>query len=86
MSVRPELQRKGIGRALIEHGLAKLRGFGANGCVLVGDPDFYTRFGFANAPRLALEGVPQEFFLSLPLSASSARGNVKFHAAFDAKG
>ena len=86
VSVRPELQRKGIGRALIERGLARLRELGANGCVLVGDPAFYTRFGFANAPELVLDGVPQEFFLSLPLSASSARGNVKFHAAFDAKG
>lgn len=85
VSVRPELQRKGIGRTLIERGLARLRELGANGCVLVGDPAFYTRFGFANAPELVLDGVPQEFFLSLPLSASSARGNVKFHAAFDAK-
>lgn len=85
VSVVPELQGKGIGRALIEHGLAKLRELGAKGCVLVGDPAFYTRFGFANTPKLVLDGVPQEFFLSLPLGDSSAQGKVKFHAAFDAK-
>jgi len=86
LSVRPNLQGQGIGRALMESGLAELRGLGANGCVLVGDPAFYTRFGFANTPMLVLEGVPQEFFMSLSLGASPARGKVKFHAAFEAQG
>ena len=86
VSVLPELQRKGIGRALIEHGLAKVRECGGTGCVLVGDPAYYTRFGFANTPSLVLDGVPQEFFLSLSLGDSSARGQVTFHPAFDAKG
>jgi putative acetyltransferase len=86
ISVEPDLQRRGIGRALMERGLAELRKIGANGCVLVGDPAFYIRFGFANNPALVLEGVPQEFFLSLSLGSSSAHGNVQFHPAFQAKG
>ena len=86
ISVEPERQRRGIGRALIERGLAELRKMGANGCVLVGDPAFYTRFGFANNPALVLADIPQEFFLSLSLGASSARGDVKFHPAFEATG
>ena len=86
ISVEPDLQRRGIGRALMERGLAELRKIGANGCVLVGDPAFYIRFGFANDPSLVLEGVPQEFFLSLSLGNSSAHGNVQFHPAFQAKG
>lgn len=86
ISVEPEWQRRGIGRALMERGLAELRKIGANGCVLVGDPAFYTRFGFANNPALILEGVPQEYVLSLSLGTSSARGNVQFHSAFKAKG
>lgn len=53
---------------------------------LSGDPAFYARFGFANNPALVLEGVPQEFFLSLSLSNSSAHGNVQFHTAFQATG
>jgi putative acetyltransferase len=86
ISVEPDLQRRGIGRALMEKGLAELRKIGANGCVLVGDPAFYIRFGFANNPALVLEGVPQEFFLSLSLGTSTAHGNVQFHPAFQAKG
>ena len=86
ISVEPDLQRRGIGRALMQRGLAELRKIGAYGCVLVGDPAFYTRFGFANNPALVLEGVPQEFFLSLSFGASSAHGNVQFHPAFQATG
>jgi putative acetyltransferase len=85
ISVEPDSQRCGIGRALMERGLAELRRIGANGCVLVGDPAFYIRFGFANNPAIVLEGVPQEFFLSLPLGASSPHGYVNFHPAFQAK-
>lgn len=86
ISVEPDLQRRGIGRALMEKSLAELRKIGANGCVLVGDPAFYIRFGFVNNSALVLEGVPQEFFLSLSLGTSSARGNVQFHPAFHATG
>lgn len=84
ISVEPEWQVRGIGRALMERGLAELRRIGANGCVLVGDPAFYTRFGFANNPALVLEGVPPEYFLALPLGTASAHGNVRFHPAFQA--
>lgn len=86
ISVEPDWQGRGIGRALMERGLAELRKIGANGCVLVGDPAFYARFGFANNPALALAGVPAEFFLCLALGTASAHGNVEFHPAFQAEG
>lgn len=85
ISVEPELQRQGIGRALMESGLAALRDIGAHGCVLVGDPAFYTRLGFENNPELTVDGVPNEFVLSMALGASSARGSVQFHPAFHAE-
>ena len=84
--VRDDWQRRGIGRALMERGLAELRMIGAKGCVLVGDPAFYTRFGFADNPALVLEGVPQEYVLSLSFGTASTHGNVEFHSAFQAKG
>lgn len=46
VSVWPHLQRRGIGRALIEYGLAELKRKDAFGCVLIGDPAYYSRFGF----------------------------------------
>jgi predicted N-acetyltransferase YhbS len=41
VAVRPELQRKGIGSALINAGLERLRKLGSHGCVLLGAPEFY---------------------------------------------
>lgn len=85
VSVRPSFQKRGIGRSLIEHGLSLLRERGAAGCVLVGEPSFYSRFGFANHPGLLLPDVPQEFFLALPFGSASPQGEVTFHAAFSAE-
>ncbi len=82
VSVLPELQRRGIGSALINEGLSALRAMGARGCALVGDPGYYVRFGFRNAPGLVYEGVPQQYFLVLPFGGEVPRGIVVFHDAF----
>lgn len=82
VSVLPEIQRRGIGSALINEGLSALRALGARGCALVGDPGYYVRFGFRNAPGLVYEGVPQQYFLVLPLGGEVPRGVVVFHDAF----
>jgi len=84
VSVLPELQRQGIGKALINEGLTRLESSGANGCVLVGDPRYYIRFGFKNIPGLIYEGIPQEVFLALPFDYFTARGTVTFHPGFSA--
>jgi putative acetyltransferase len=86
LSVAPGRQRRGIGGALVREGLERLRALGAQGCVLVGEPAYYGRFGFANDPALLLEGVPAEYFLALRLGATPAGGAVVFHAAFAATG
>ena len=85
VAVRSEFQGQGIGRALIEHGLAALQKLDAQGCVLLGNPMFYGRFGFRNNTELVLEGVPQEYFLALTFSGESARGQVTYHEAFNAR-
>ena len=84
VSVLPEFQRRGIGKALIEEGLSRLQDLGARGCCLVGYPDYYRRFGFENVSGLVHEGVPQEFFLALPFDGHIPRGTVTFHEAFKA--
>ncbi|MCB2154850.1 N-acetyltransferase [bacterium] len=82
VSVLPELQQQGIGKALIKEGLARLKGIGARGCCLVGHPEYYKKFGFANSSDLHLEGVPPEVFFALSLDGSTPRGSVCFHEAF----
>jgi putative acetyltransferase len=86
VSVLPELQRQGIGKALIHTGLSSLKALGAKGCVLAGDPGYYERFGFRSLLDLAVEGVPQQYFLALPFNESKASGTVVFHKAFNANG
>lgn len=46
VAVHPSHQRSGIGGRLIERGLAAANGSGTAIVFLVGDPDYYGRFGF----------------------------------------
>ncbi len=82
VAVRPDFQGQGIGRALIEAGLGALRSKGAHGCVLVGDPAFYTRFGFEPLPGVACAGVPDENVLCLRITGPMPLGEVSHHPAF----
>jgi len=86
VSVLPEHQRKGIGKALVEEGLSRLRNLNARGCCLVGHPEYYRKFGFKNIPGLAYEGVPPEVFFALSFDGSVPQGTVSFHDAFQADG
>ena len=84
VSVLPEYQNGGIGHALITEGLSRLKDLGARGCALVGEPDYYARFGFRNRAALEHEGVPPEVFLALPFDGRVPRGRVTFDPAFHA--
>jgi putative acetyltransferase len=84
VSVLPEFQKQGIGKSLIHEGLSLLKALEAKGCVLVGEPKYYERFGFRNFPHLILDGVPQEYFLALPFDNNKAQGAVVFHQGFSA--
>jgi putative acetyltransferase len=86
VSVQPERQRRGIGTSLVEEGLAALRALGARGCVLVGEPAFYRRFGFRTYPGLTVDGVPPGYVLALPFADAPADGRVAFHPGFAATG
>ncbi len=86
VSVLPEYQRQGIGKALIEEGLSRLKRLNAQGVCLVGHPEYYRKFGFRNVPELVLEGVPQEVFFALSFDGNIPRGTVTFHEAFKADG
>jgi putative acetyltransferase len=82
VAVLPRLQRRGIGSRLVEAGLAAARKAGALGCVLVGDPAYYGRFGFAACRSAVYEGVPGEYLLGLSFAGDEPVGAVTAHAAF----
>jgi putative acetyltransferase len=82
VAVIPARQRSGIGQALVHTGLARLKSTAAAGCVVLGDPAFYTRFGFAARPQLTFAGAPSEYFLSLPFGTTVPAGAVEYHPCF----
>lgn len=82
LAVRPDRQNSGIGSALVGRALQQLRQRGAAGCVLVGEPDYYARFGFRADRALTYAGVPPRYFLALSFDGATASGTVAYHPAF----
>jgi predicted N-acetyltransferase YhbS len=58
IAVEPGLKGKGIGIALMNHGILKARALGHRIVLLVGDPDYYRRVGFSQVEpgRLSMPG------------------------------
>ncbi|MGL5839472.1 MAG: GNAT family N-acetyltransferase [Sphingorhabdus sp.] len=82
VSVEPALKHQGIGRQLIHAGIAWLQEQEAAGCVLVGNPAYYSRFGFQRFPNLAPQAEHAEYFQILPLGVAEPDVVVGFHAVF----
>ncbi len=85
ISVAPSRQGQGIGTALMQAALAELRRQGGQGCVVLGDPAYYGRFGFKAEPALVLPGVPAQYFQALALAGPVPSGQVSYHPAFEAQ-
>lgn len=82
VSAAPELQHQGIGSALINAGITWLQEQDAAGCILIGNPAYYCRFGFRPYPELAPAGMPAEFYQILPLRIADPAAIVAFHPLF----
>ena len=85
VSVLPDRQRSGIGVRLVEAVLNQLRNNNAGGCVVLGDPAYYARFGFQPDARLRLPGVPAEYFQSLVFAGEMPTGDIAYSPAFDTR-
>lgn len=83
LSVLPAEQGVGVGAALVWHGLRTLRQLGATGCVVLGEPAYYGRFGFRSTPALRLDGAAPGCFLVRPFDRLIPLGTVHLHEAFD---
>ncbi|MEO5822774.1 MAG: N-acetyltransferase [Vicinamibacteraceae bacterium] len=88
MAVTPEQQRRGVGGALIEAALARLRAAGCPFVVVLGHHGFYTRFGFVPASRHGLRcewDVPDEAFMVHVIDAAAtatASGLITYRPEF----
>lgn len=84
ISVLPRHQRSGVGSQLMQAALQELRDRGESGCMLVGDPAYYRRFGFQPVPELTYPGVPPEYFMAVSFGPPVPRGVATFHPGFAA--
>lgn len=85
ISVAPGKQGQGIGGQLIKKAMAEMKTLGAEGLVLLGEPEYYTRFGFKPSNCLTLPGVPGEYFMIQSLCDGDAEipsGEVAYSPAF----
>jgi putative acetyltransferase len=82
VAVATDRQGQGIGSALIRTGLGRLANLGATCVFVLGDPDYYARFGFESVPTLWYGAGPSRYFQHLVLTGSEPLGQVRFHAAF----
>lgn len=86
VSVLPEYQRQGVGMQLMQRALAELKSGGAAGCVVLGDPEYYHRFGFEVVEGFIFPGVPAEYFQALSFDGRFPEGKVTYHAAYSTWG
>jgi len=95
VGVLPDAQGRGIGSSVIKSGLGEAQRRGERAVVLLGDPAFYTRFGFIPGARLGLRNpaagtrsdgfvIREEDFQVLVLDERAPlTGRVRWHPAFD---
>ena len=82
LSVTPLRQGQGIGGALIRQGLEMLKARNAAGCVVMGEPDLYRKFGFRNDAKISYADCAPQYFLAQALSLAGGSGMVTYDEAF----
>lgn len=88
IAVTPDLQRQGIGAALLMAVVASADREGEAAIVLLGDPEYYGFFGFVPAARHGVGAPgpwPEEHFQMLPLRAwdPGKAGAFRYAPAFE---
>ncbi|MBB4193455.1 putative acetyltransferase [Rhizobium aethiopicum] len=83
ISVTPERQRQGIGRALMAKGLELLKEMGASGCTLVGNPDVYSGAGFSSDGQLTYHDLDTRLVQRIVFREPAPSGVLRFAPAFE---
>lgn len=82
ISVAPGSQRRGIGRRLMTHAMGWMTTRGAAGCALIGDPGFYSRFGFFSDGAVRYGDLDTKYVLRRVLAGPDRTGDLTYAAAF----
>lgn len=82
VAVMPKFQFQSVGSKLVRDGLRQVESKGAGGCFLVGNPDYYSRFGFKSDPRLSVPWIDPPYYQWLAFGDDVPSGEVVFHQAF----
>ena len=85
ISVIPDRQKQRVGSKLIHEGLKRLRRMNAKACLLVGDPAYYSRFGFEAGTGLTYGPIDTRYIQRLLLGGTDRQGEVTYSPAFDTK-
>jgi putative acetyltransferase len=88
MAVSPQFHRQGIGSELVKAGLERANARGEAMVIVLGHPQFYTRFGFKPSVDYEVESpfpVPDDVFMVKPLQSYQERykGKVVYPPVFD---
>jgi putative acetyltransferase len=78
ISVRADLQRRGIGKSLMRRGFDILKDRDARGCVLIGNPDIYSKVGFASEGRLAYRALDPALVQWIVFRGQPPSGAIRF--------
>lgn len=86
VAVLPGYQRQGVAAQLIRHGLDRLRAQGERIVIVLGEPHYYERFGFAaERARRLRSPFPADAFMALELRPGAldrVQGRVVYPVAF----
>lgn len=86
VSVWPDCQRQGVGSGMIREAINSAHELDWAGVVVLGDVDFYGRFGFKPASEFGLRCPypgAEAAFMALPFKKPVPVGLVTYHSAFD---
>lgn len=79
LCVKSEYRKQGIGAALTVEALQRAKAMGHEIALLVGDPNYYARFGFKSASSFGLDNgdaIPEKYVMACELTEGALHGKA----------